>query len=69
MIVIEHNIPTPSTHYEAIKTMAIGDSFLVQNGYALNATRSWVKRHCPDIEITARMNDEPELGYRIWRIK
>ena len=66
MIVIEHNIPTPSTQYEPIKTMGIGDSFLVHNGHALNAARAWIKRSCPDIGITARQNDS---GYRVWRIK
>tara|TARA_R110000823_G_scaffold57572_1_gene139279 strand:+ start:482 stop:682 length:201 start_codon:yes stop_codon:yes gene_type:complete len=66
MIVIEHNIPTPSTQYESIKTMEIGDSFLVHNSIALSSARAWVKKWCPDMEMTARQNDS---GYRVWRIK
>jgi len=66
MIIIEQNIPMPTSKFSNIGTMKIGESFIIKNSSERNAVRAWIKKNTPEIKICSRKVD---AGFRIWRVK
>tara|TARA_R110002167_G_scaffold257075_1_gene463527 strand:- start:231 stop:440 length:210 start_codon:yes stop_codon:yes gene_type:complete len=69
MIKIESNIPLPTGRrkYNSIRTMKIGDSFLVNKATGVACVRQYLKQTDLDITLISRkINDDV---WRVWRTK
>lgn len=69
MIKIESNIPLPTERrkYNSIRTMEIGDSFLVNKATGVACVRQYLRQTDLNITLTSRKINNDE--WRVWRTK